>query len=621
MKLFRLSAGRKNLLIRMAIYHVMMAISFILFAAFTGGVPAWLSGASLVKGFLALLKGIFFSTTLSLLALGLVLAAAFYFYSKYRWSGVLVGTSQKTHAYLLGRGKWWRVKGEIYHSDLVSQEKAVLVVSPNVFFKHVHVIGGSGSGKTVSVLQNLAVQHILRGGGLVVIDGKTDYDTIKLLYWAAIKAGRRHQFHLFDLATPEISETYNPLIYGNSNEIAEKVLSTFDFSDVFYEQRQRMAMYTTVKAIVEIKRLMGRPFNFRDLLWILYYLPYSLDFLYELLKDVKTKEAAEARDQLKMLRQEPTKLLFEQTAGIRSQMYRYSYTLPDPLMINSYAPSIDLKRAILNNEIVYFSLNSMTYQQTAYCTARLVLQDIQSIAGQLQYNRPNSHLPFLIFMDEAGEYLYEEFETFLKQSRSAGFGCIIMHQAVGDLLKKHADFRSQVESNTEFKVILRVNDPETREHISKSLGRITSRRKIEGKSYGHLLEGIEGVLGRTQEREIEEDVPFLRPETIAALSVGQGIVIHGPQMFRINFNYFPDLLKEVQALELPRIRRRWADEAFSGLLIDVKLKQYLLEKHGRFDRPFLDEIPEQQFKTLQKRKREDSSRSRLSDSKIDGALF
>ena len=602
----KLSAGKKNLLIRAAIYHAVMLAVFGLFAFFTGGIPQWLSGASLVRGLAVLVKGLFFSCMVTFLVLGFGAFALFCTFTRLRYSGALVGEVKKICAYLLGRGKWWRVKGEVYHSDLVSQERTVLTVSPSAFYRHVHVIGGSGSGKTVSVLQNLAVQHILRGGGLIVLDGKTDYDTIKLLYWAAVKAGRRHEFHLFDLAAPELSETYNPLIYGNSGEIAEKVLSTFDFSDVFYEQRQRMAMYTTVKAIVEIKRLMGRPFNFRDLLWILYYLPYSLDFLYELLKDVKTKEAAEARDQLKMLRREPTRTLFEQTAGIRSQMYRYSYALPDPLMINSYSPSIDLKRAILNSEIVYFSLNSMTYQQMAYCTARLVLQDVQSIAGELQYRRPNSSLPFLIFMDEAGEYLYEEFETFLKQSRSAGFGCVIMHQAVGDLLKRYGDFRSQVESNTELKVILRVNDPETRDHISKSLGRITSRRKIEGKSYGHLLEGVEGVLGRTQEREIEEDVPFLRPETIAALKTGQGIVISGHQMFRVKFNYFPDLLEEVQKLELPRVRRRWADELFSGLCIDVKLKQYLIEKRIPLDRPFPDELPEQRGRLSSKRKEESS---------------
>ena len=39
-----------------------------------------------------------------------------------------------------------------------------------------------------------------------------------------------------------------------------------------------------------------------------------------------------------------------------------------------------MEAIIRNHEIAYFSLNSVTYQKTAYCTARLVLQDIQAVA-------------------------------------------------------------------------------------------------------------------------------------------------------------------------------------------------------------------------------------------------
>ena len=373
----------------------------------SGGIPVWILEIRLAR----------IAEGLGPLAgrIAPALATAALLFTAFRWvqgTRTAVIGDGPAEIYSLGTGTQYAFKGEIYHSKDLRKRNSRVAVSADVLYRHVHCIGGSGSGKTVSVLQNLAVQHILKGGGLVVIDGKTDYDTVRLLAWAAEKAGRQREFHLFDLADERISETYNPLIHGSPSEIAEKILSTFDFSDVFYEQRQRMAMYAFIDAIVGVREITRKPFNFRDILWILYYIPHSLRYLRELLSEIP--EARDAREQLRMLEIEPLKALMEQTAGVRSLMHRYSYALPSPVRINSYAPDIDMEAIIRNHEIAYFSLNSMTYQKTAYCTARLVLQDIQAVAGKFQYEIKSSKLPFLIFMDEAGEYLYDSFETFLK---------------------------------------------------------------------------------------------------------------------------------------------------------------------------------------------------------------
>lgn len=582
-----MTAGRRNLLLRLSVFGGFHLLVFLGLVFLSGGIPKWLGGSALY----GYLKAVV-STEMGSFVVGIVLPCALLLYLAVKvpplgWS-VTAGTSPE--GLYLGHGRWWMFKGDVYHSENLKTKEVKLVVGDDVLCRHMHVLGGSGSGKTVSVLQNLALQHIERGGGMIVLDAKTDYDTIRLLYLAAVKAGRQHEFHLFDLADPLISESYNPLMHGEPHEIAEKVLSTFDFSDVFYEQRQRMTMHSTIKAIVEVQKLLGKPFNFRDLLWVLYFIPHSLDFLFELLKDVPGREAADTREQLEMLKKEPVKNLVEHIAGVKSQLHRYSYGLPDPFKINSYKPQIDLKRIIERGEIAYFSLNSMTYQQIAYCTARLVLQDVQSIAGRLQYGERRSKLPFIIFMDEAGEYLYEEFETFLKQSRSAGFACIIMHQAAGDL-RKRVDFRSQVESNTEMKVILRVNDPETRESFSRTLGTMIAKRKIVGRSYGHFLEGVEAVLPRSQEREIEEEIPLLRPESLAALQTGAGYVVWGMNIFRVKFPYHRKLLAQAKKVKLPYVGPSSSVEAHGGMRIDLQLKAYLRRKGIKEEKPFPDELP------------------------------
>ena len=579
----RLSAGQRNLLLRLLLATGTFCATFCLFALLSGGIPVWILEIRLAR----------IAEGLGPLAgrIAPALATAALLFTAFRWvqgTRTAVIGDGPAEIYSLGTGTQYAFKGEIYHSKDLRKRNSRVAVSADVLYRHLHCIGGSGSGKTVSVLQNLAVQHILKGGGLVVIDGKTDYDTVRLLAWAAEKAGRQREFHLFDLADERISETYNPLIHGSPSEIAEKILSTFDFSDVFYEQRQRMAMYAFIDAIVGVREITRKPFNFRDILWILYYIPHSLRYLRELLSEIP--EARDAREQLRMLEIEPLKALMEQTAGVRSLMHRYSYALPSPVRINSYAPDIDMEAIIRNHEIAYFSLNSMTYQKTAYCTARLVLQDIQAVAGKFQYEIKSSKLPFLIFMDEAGEYLYDSFETFLKQSRSAGFGCVIMHQAMGDLKKVRLDFTSQVTSNTETKAILKINDPSTREWISKALGKMIVKRRLDGKSYGHVFESVDGVIPRSQERTIETEDAVIRPEMLAALSAGTGYLAHGSDVFRVRFDYHENLLSEARRIKLGFVERRWAEETGSGMNIDRGLKRYLRENVKDLRGPLLDEM-------------------------------
>ena len=581
--------GRRNLLIRLAWANITFFGMFFAFAVFAGGVPPWL----LELPWLAVPKAIGLLVWHSRYALVVDLAAGVALSLLRGGKKVIIVDEGHTprHVYDLGQGVCLAFRGETFNEERLRRIRCRVLVDSGPLFRHLHCLGSSGSGKTVSILQNLAVQHIEKGGGLVVLDGKTDYDTVRLLALAAQRAGRIRQFHLFDLADEKISKTYNPLIHGSPSEIAEKILSTFDFSDIFYEQRQRMAMYAFVDAVVRVRDLTKKPFNFRDILWIMYYIPESLQYLKEQLKDIP--EAKDAREQLTMLQLEPIKSLKEQIAGIRSLMHRYSYTIPDPVRVNSYSPDIDMERVIRNNEIVYFSLNSMTYQETAYCMARLVLQDIQAVAGKLQYERRDVTLPFLIFMDEAGEYLYENFETFLKQSRSAGFGCIIMHQAMGDLKKPRADFTSQVRSNTEIKVVLPINDPVTRDAMSEAFGKMIVKRSVEGKSFGHVFEQVDGVIPRTQERAMEDEDFVIRPEMIDALHAGEGYVRHKTELFKVKFNYHEGFLKRARRVSLPIVQRRWTEELGSGMNISVGLKQYL-RKRGKTDVQFLDEMTEGQ---------------------------
>ena len=160
----RLSVGQRNLLLRLLLATGTFCATFGLFALLSGGIPAWILEIRLAR----------IAEGLGPLAgrIAPAVATAALLLTALRWvqgTRTAVRGDGPAEIYSLGTGTQYAFKGEIYHSKDLRKRNSRVAVSADVLYRHVHCIGGSGSGKTVSVLQNLAVQHILKGGGLVVL--------------------------------------------------------------------------------------------------------------------------------------------------------------------------------------------------------------------------------------------------------------------------------------------------------------------------------------------------------------------------------------------------------------------------------------------------------------------
>ena len=100
----------------------------------------------------------------------------------------------------------------------------VMIPDPNLF-RHMWIMGQSGMGKTVAGSQ-MMFQQIQRGGGVLFVDGKLDIDNIESLYQFAKWAGRGHEFWVINPGQAEFSNTYNPILYGDPDEVAARVRFT-----------------------------------------------------------------------------------------------------------------------------------------------------------------------------------------------------------------------------------------------------------------------------------------------------------------------------------------------------------------------------------------------------------
>lgn len=153
---------------------------------------------------------------------------------------------------------------------------------------------------------------------------------------------------------------------------------------------------------------------------------------------------------------------------------------------------------------------------------------------------------FSCILDDFQDYIYEGFGSLLNKSRSANVGVIFSHQALGDLDKVSEAFRNIVLTNTNIKVVMRMNDPETCDHFAKTFGtktttKVTHKTK-DGDSTG------DGTI-----RDVEEF--NFHPNIFKKLGTGFGVVSiphrNGVKNIKIKFAMRKDLEPEM----LPKIEK------------------------------------------------------------------
>jgi len=151
---------------------------------------------------------------------------------------------------------------------------------------------------------------------------------------------------------------------------------------------------------------------------------------------------------------------------------------------------------------------------------------------------------FSCILDDFQDYIYEGFGSLLNKSRSANVGVVFSHQALGDLDKVSEAFRNVVLTNTNIKVVMRMNDPETCDHFAKTFGTKTTT-KVTEKTKDSSRTG-DGTI-----REVEQY--NYHPNVFKNLGTGLGVVSiphkNGVRNLRIKFA----MRKNLPVVQLPMV--------------------------------------------------------------------
>lgn len=383
-------------------------------------------------------------------------------------------------------------KGYIYLGCFIISGKPCYLILDELF-RHIQVIGGTGAGKTTSVIYTILLQYIKLGYGVIFIDAKADYRTAQTVYWFCKQAGREDDFMMFSLTDPELSNTYNPLCLGNATQKKDKIISSIDFTEPFYRDECESCAQLLFSDL-ELANKQGKN------------LPVSLPALYEYLEN-PPKELPRFR-----------RFFYDHRNNIFNLQNEIRLLCETPFSHLFLGDEINLLDAYLKGKIVYFAINTSLYQETAIRLGKIITGDINALCGTLQ-GMTERH-PFGVIIDEYAKFGTQGFAHTLSQGRNVKFMTLISHQSLADLEAIDKTHPSKIRDNTHTRIVLGDPDPELSSQFSDEIGTYPTIQKTRQIKRGFLFD-IPTGLGT--ERNVREYC--LHPDELKNMKMGQAAVI------------------------------------------------------------------------------------------------
>ncbi len=411
-----------------------------------------------------------------------------------------------------------------------------LKIPAPAFSKHCHVPSSTGRGKTKSVLAPVAKQFIELGKGVCVIDPKGDNEVINAFVLLLKDQGRfPDDFWFLDPMFPHLSNSYNPLYaaikYRKPEHIAVMVIATMPKvggTATFYENIQKEFTRAITK-ILSVLPETGKMANFMDLYAIVANLPTSIDYLLETYSYEINSRAKDEIYQLwvKTIREEAkrNKEFRNYLRGLQQHLATYAFTF-HPKLLNSYDPEIKIADLFKGGKIGYFSLRALDFPSgESLDIGKMLLMDIQSYAAYKQRYNISSLIPDLLIIDEAQNVLIPEFQRMFEMARSAGIGIMILHQSKQQLDQIQRGLFENVFNNTNIKVILGIDDPETAKYLAEYAGQELKYFSTETRAGEHFLKKpSDQLIPRWIEMQSQRYDYRIRPEEFKNLKKGEGFV-------------------------------------------------------------------------------------------------
>ena len=409
----------------------------------------------------------------------------------------------------------------------------------NLSFRRMHaqVVGTTNAGKTESVIVPWAIDDIEKGRGLIIIDGKADQVLLHKLYAYAAENNRTKDFRVFTLSDYKLSHTFNPLINDSVDQTTEKIINSFAIENEYY----RTVQFDIFRNVLSIFKSAEE-------------YPTFLKIRQAIIDPAKLQILAD-RGQNKVLQEWTVDFLNtgketrkEQVSGLLGNLGYFTSGEVGSLF-NTENPTMTIQQIMNEGLIAFFQLPVLKSPMLGKAVAKMVLQDIQSNVSVRHASGKDDHQFIGVYLDDFTEYLTKSFVSVLNKSRSANVGVTFSHQAIGDLEGLGPEVKNQIQTNTNLKVFMRTNEPDSAEYFSKTIGTKLAQKTTNRQKQG--LIGVE-VTADGSVRDVEEFM--VHPNTFKnGLGQGEAILVlphaKGSKSVRIKFG----IRKNLKSLKIPEI--------------------------------------------------------------------
>lgn len=389
----------------------------------------------------------------------------------------------------------------------------IVSVSDSSLNTHALVVGTTGGGKTVTVL-NLVESFINRGHPVLYIDGKGDRSLGARICDYARAQGR--QTRLFSMTGQSVS--YNPLRVGSFTSKKDRIIEVREWTEPHYKTLAEGFLQMVFSVLEKV----NEPVNFLN---VAHYTKSKT--LMNLIKQkVKDGEIEKETGEELMELVHDERVNEEHIQGVAADIRNLAKSEFGHLFEFDPAANLVLHESLRHNHVIYMGLNALEFPSFARTLGKLIVNDFKSGL------KPDKPQKVLLVVDEFGVFAGDQVLNIINQGRSAGVCAVLTVQSTADIgreIQRNAEqFIEQVFSNCNNFIVHRVNSASNAEDLAAIVGTKTAQQLTAQVSDGQGFSGM-GSFRNTRE--------FLyHPDELKNLATGEAVYLDRNTGFHTQLN-------------------------------------------------------------------------------------
>lgn len=331
---------------------------------------------------------------------------------------------------------------------------------------HFFCCGSTRVGKS-RLAEHIIETDLRAGRSLVLVDPKGDIELFSKIVQVAYELGREDELIFINPLYPDLSAKTDPLLfYAQPEELVSHVVSGIDSKEAFFLNVAEEVTSSIVNAILVLQKHGNQTYlNFSSILDKCSH--SGLLQLSEMLSNYHSEEAREVKSFIDIQLQSPPDFFSKISSSLRTVLHSLSTGMMGKIVgkaqKNNFIKQLEEEKRV----IVVIQTGSLITRRTAGTLARVLISTIQTFVGRRFASGKRLSTPLSLVIDEFSNAAYMDIVELFNKAGGSGVWITALTQSIADLNRVIGpEATRQVLDNTNSKLFLRVNDPETADFIS-----------------------------------------------------------------------------------------------------------------------------------------------------------